>query len=125
MVRRKSMTCPICSGRIEMFPSAFRQGFLCPHCHSALEVSPLYTRTLVLMSVFAGYVLAWKIGAFGPRSEFFGIPWAFFVLWAPLGFLVLMILARIAMFFVAPPLRLQRPDRFTKLDLTSRDNSNH
>ena len=86
----------------------FRQDFRCPHCGAALKASVFYSRVLVVISGLAGYVLAWEIGIQGPRVCF-GIPLGFYLLWMPIGFLVLMLLVRVAPFLVPPGLFPRRP----------------
>jgi hypothetical protein len=78
---------------------------------------------LVLLSFLVGYPLAWEIGALGPRSYFFGIPWGFFILCIPLAFFVAVIFVLIAPVLVPPKLVLNRPSRFlTTLDLKPKPN---
>lgn len=115
----KSIACPACSSPVALTRSVFRSDFRCPHCDAELVVSPLYTRLLVLLSVLFGYALAWEIGSLGPRSCFFNIPWWFFVLWIPIGFLVLTLLVRVAPFIVRPALVLRQSNHTTTLNLTS------
>ena len=99
----RTVACPACSSPVGISRSVFRLDFQCPHCGAALKVSPLYLRILGVFSVLVGYVLAWKIGIYGPRACF-GIPWGFYLLWMPIGFLVLSLLVRIAPFLVRPTL---------------------
>jgi hypothetical protein len=108
MFHRGSVPCPTCSIPVEISRSVFRLDFQCPHCGAALRVSLFYLRVLGVFSVLAGYVLAWEIGIHGPRACF-GIPWGFYLLWMPIGFLVLMLLVRIAPFLVKPTLVPRSP----------------
>ena len=118
MLQRRSTTCPACSHPVEITRSIFRLDFRCPHCDSVLEVSRGYTRLIVLLGVLLGYALAWKIGILGPGSCFLGIPWLFFLLWIPLGFLALTFLVRVAPLLVRPTLVLRRGGHVTLLNLT-------
>ena len=124
---RKSVTCPACSIAVPFVRSVFRMDFQCPHCGAALKVSPLFMRILGLISVLVGYVLAWRIGSFGPQICF-GIPLGFYLLWIPIGFLMLMFLVRIIPFLVSPTLVLRKPfeSHLTSLDLSHgpRDDTN-
>jgi hypothetical protein len=116
---KTSVACPICSHRAEISRSIFRSDFQCQHCRAPLQVSQVYWRVLGLLSVLAGYVLAWEIGIRGPRLCGI-IPWGFLLLWAPIGFIVLMLLVRIAPFVVKPTLIPRRPfeSHVTTLNLT-------
>jgi hypothetical protein len=116
MFDHRSVACPSCSNPVKITRSIFR--FRCPHCDASLEVSALYTRSIVLLSVLLGYAFAWEIGTLGPRFCF-GVPWGFLLFWAPIGFLVLTLLVRIAPFLVKPKLVLRRPNDGTTLNLTS------
>jgi hypothetical protein len=126
MVNPKSVACPVCSVAIELSRSVFLLDFRCPHCGAALKVSPLYTRIQVLFSVLVGYVLAWKIGTYGPRACG-GIPWGFYLLWIPIGFVFLSILIRTVPFLVRPTLVLRRPfeSHLTTMNLTSDPKDDH
>src|SRR5208282_219985 len=97
-----SATCPACSRSVKVSKSVFRSDFHCQYCDAPLSVSPLYARLIYLICVLLGYFLAWEIGIHGPRSCFFGVPWGFYLLWMPIGFLALMLLVRIAPFLVRP-----------------------
>lgn len=79
---------------------------------------------LGLISVLTGYALAWEIGIRGPRLCGI-IPWGFLLLWMPIGFLVLMLLVRIAPYLVKPPFVLRRTFEgpFTTLNLSDDDRS--
>src|SRR5271165_4182246 len=97
---RGSVPCPGCSTPIELSRSAFRLDFQCPHCDAALQVSPLYARSVVLLGFLVGYALAWEVGIHGPRSCFFGVPWGFYLLCVPFAFLVLTVLVRVVPYLV-------------------------
>jgi hypothetical protein len=124
MIDRGSVPCPACSIPIEVSRSIFRLDFQCPHCGTALRVSLLYTRVLGLISVLLGYALSWELTIPNLRYFFSGIPWAFYLLWMPIGFLVLVLLVRIAPFVVKPALVLRPPfDVYlTSLNLSSGPN---
>jgi hypothetical protein len=110
--------CPSCATAIEMSRAAFRSNFRCPHCGVALQVSPLYSRVLVVLSFLVGYALAWEIGAY-----LFGVPWGFFILCIPFAFFVAILFVRIAPVLVPPKLVLNRPSRFlTTIDLKPEPN---
>jgi hypothetical protein len=125
MFDRGSVPCLACSIPVEISRSVFGLDFKCPHCGEALQVSPLYGRILVAFSVLVGYALAWEIGSYGPRACF-GIPWGFYLLWMPIGFLVLSLLIRIAPFGVKPALVLRPPFAvcLTSLNLSSGPKNN-
>lgn len=111
------MTCPACSQPIEYSRSIFRPEFRCPKCGEAVIASPLYTRSIVLLSLVVGFVLTWQLG--GPRECVFGIiPWRALFLYLPAGFLVLTVLVRIVPFLVRPTLVLAQSVAYlTTLDL--------
>jgi hypothetical protein len=123
MFDRGSVACPACSCPVEMTRSVFRSDFRCPHCGVALSASPLYVRFLALLSLLLGIALAWEIGSRGPRNCFLGIPWTVFLLYLPLGFIVLTLLIRIAPFVMRPALVLRRPNHVTTLNLASGPNN--
>jgi hypothetical protein len=49
----------------------------------------------------------------------------FLVLWMPIGYMSLIVLVRVAPFFVNPKLVLEWPSEFTTLGLTSRPKDDH
>jgi hypothetical protein len=126
MFDRKSVACPVCTGAVEISKSLFGLDFRCPHCGAGLKVSPLYGRILALFSVLIGYALAWKIGTYGPRACF-GIPWGFYLLWIPIGFVVLSLLIRIVPFLVRPTLvpRQRFESHLTTMNLSSDPKHDH
>lgn len=72
-------------------------------------MSPLYLRSIVLISFIAGFVFTWQLGG----------PWAALLLYLPVGFLGLRVLIRIVPFLIHPPLVLRRSTTYlTTLDLT-------
>jgi hypothetical protein len=81
--------------------------------------SPLYTRSLLLLSFLIGFILTWQLG--GPRDCVFGlVPWSALLLYLPLGFLIFTILIRIVPFLARPNLVLRRSTKYlTTLDLTA------
>lgn len=117
---KTSVACPVCLRRVEVSLSIFRSDFQCKSCGAPLEVSLIYWRMLGLISVLAGYALAWGIGIRGPRLCGI-IPWGFLLLWMPIGFLVLMLLIRIAPYLVRPSIVLRRQfeSYLTTLDLSA------
>jgi predicted RNA-binding Zn-ribbon protein involved in translation (DUF1610 family) len=126
MFDRKSVACPVCSAAVEISKSFFGLDFRCPHCGAELKVSPQYTRVLGIVSVLVGYVLAWKIGTYGPRACG-GIPWGFYLLWIPIGFVFLSILIRTVPFLIRPTLVLRRPfeSHLTTMNLSSDPKDDH
>jgi hypothetical protein len=119
MFNHKSVACPVCSAAVEISKSFFGLDFRCPHCGALLKVSPLYGRMLVVFSGLVGYTLAWKIGTYGPRACG-GIPWGFYLLWIPIGFVFLSILIRTVPFLVRPTLvpRQRFESHLTTLNLS-------
>jgi hypothetical protein len=120
MSSNEYVACPACSILFKVSKSVFGSDFHCPNCDAGIEVSAWYTRSLVLLSVLLGYALAWRIGLLGPRSPFFDIPWGFFLLWAPLGFLILTLLLRTVPFLIKPTLVLRSPGHVMTLNLRAR-----
>jgi hypothetical protein len=86
----------------------------------ALKVSLAYLRSLGVLSVLLGYALAWEASRIFPPSYLFGIPTLFLVLWAPIGYLSLVVLVRVVPFLVKPKLVLEWPSEFTTLNLTTK-----
>jgi len=119
MATRKNAHCPRCAGAVEVCRTVFRSDLKCPHCCADLRVSALYTRVIVIFSLILASVVAWEIARIGPTSCFVGIPWAFYVLWLPVAFLMLTVIVRIAPHMVTPTLVLRRRDEFPTLNLTS------
>jgi predicted RNA-binding Zn-ribbon protein involved in translation (DUF1610 family) len=126
MVNHKSVACPVCSVAIELSRSVFLLDFRCPHCGAALKVATLYMRIQVIFSGLVGYILAWKIGIYGPRACG-GIPWGFYLLGLPIGFLVLWILSRTVPFLVRPTLvpRQRFESHLTTMNLSSDPKDDH
>jgi len=80
----------------------------------------MYTRFLVVLSLLVGFAIGWRIGQFGPMDCIFGIPWTAYVLFLPLGFIVLTFLVRIAPLLINPPIVLNPPPKYlTTLNLVS------
>src|ERR1700690_132428 len=104
--RRRTMTCPACSELLEVSRLVFRPNFACPHCGVALKVSLPYLRSIGVISVLLGYALAWEASRICPPSYLFGIPTLFLVLWAPIRYLSLFVLVRVAPLLVRPKLVL-------------------
>ena len=121
MFGRGSVPCPACSTPIEISQAAFRLDFQCPRCGVALAVSVLYSRVVVLISILLGYALSWKIAVPELRQYFYDFLWKFCLFWIPIGYIVLILLVRIAPFLVKPALVLRPPfDVYlTSLDLSS------
>ena len=117
---RRTLPCPACSKSLELSRLVFLPNFTCRHCGVALKVSLPYSRSLGVLSVLLGYALAWEGSKIFPPSYLFGIPTLFLLLWAPIGYLFLIVLVRVAPFLVKPRLVREWPSEFTKLGLTSR-----
>src|SRR5258708_3048612 len=120
MTFHRTVPCPACSKALEVSRLVFRPDFACVYCGVQLKVSLLYLRSLVVLSGLLGYALAWKASRICPPSYMFGIPTLFLVLWAPIGYLFLIVLVRVVPFLVKPKLVLEWPSEFTTLGLTSR-----
>lgn len=94
----------------------FFQGFRCPGCGVRLQVSPAYTRALLLISYMIGILLVWPAGVRGVVG--------FCFLWVPTAFVVLSVAIRLAPHLPRPTLILWQQSHLTTLGL-GKDDDNH
>jgi hypothetical protein len=107
---RRGVRCPHCGGRIALSKLVFREDFRCIRCQVPLHVSIAYSRVLVLLSAFTSLALLWILGIRDLRL---------FLFYLPLGFVILTVIARVAIFVVPPRIHLGKPPSvITKLDLS-------
>jgi predicted RNA-binding Zn-ribbon protein involved in translation (DUF1610 family) len=112
-VKHEIGECPRCSHVIAPSRQIFRKEYRCPKCGARLYVSVAYLRSLFVGSAVIGIALAAStVGIQNvPRPFIFGIP---------LGFMVLMVLVRVAPYLRMPLFLLRDPDyptSITTLDL--------
>ncbi len=117
MFDEQAVACPACTEAIGLSQTMFSSDFVCPHCNAALQVPTLYTRSIVLLAVLLGYVLAWKLAIFGLKVCF-GLPLGFFLFCIPLTLVFVASLLRVVPLLIRPRLVLKRPNELTTLNLT-------
>lgn len=107
----REVPCPQCLAPIDVTKTAnLRRGNRCIRCGAEVRVSDTYARVLSVLSVVIGVVLLWEFG-FRVLNIF---------VFSPLmGFLVLMIVVRVAPHIVPPGLKLRDAGSFTTLRLTN------
>ena len=106
----RGVRCPQCGRRIPPAKLIFRGDFQCIGCQVPLHVSVAYPRVLVLLSIFTSLAVWWIFGIRDLRL---------FLFYLPLGFLILTVIARVALFAVPPRLYVGKPPSvITKLDLS-------
>jgi uncharacterized membrane protein YfcA len=106
---RRGARCPQCGRKISPSKFLFREDFRCIGCQVPLHVSLAYSRVLVLLSAFASLILLWELGIRDLRL---------FLFYLPLGFVILTVVARVALLVVPPRVYVGKPSVITKLDLS-------
>ena len=109
MVRR--VQCPQCFGPIPVSKAIFRRDNQCIHCGVKLQVAPICSRVLSVLSMVIGVCLMWEFG-----GNVFNI----FVFAFPMWFLVLFVMVRIAPYIVPPRLELRDCSGFITLGSLNR-----
>jgi hypothetical protein len=105
---RGRVFCPRCAAPLSISKSLFRQGLRCSGCQTKLHVSVVYSRTLVFLSAVVSLGLLWIAGI---RNLWL------FVLYLPVGAVILSVAVRVVPFIVRPPLCIGQPTVFVELDL--------
>jgi hypothetical protein len=105
---RSYVRCPHCAARLANSKALFRQDLRCSQCQARLHVSVNYSRALYFLSLLISLVFLWAVGI---RNLWL------FVLYLPLGFVILTVMVRIAPYIVRPPLQVGEPGAFVQLDL--------
>src|SRR5438445_10810691 len=109
MVRK--VQCPQCFGAIQVSTAIFGRNSQCIHCGAKLQVVPIYSRVLSVLSMVIGVCLMWEFGV-----PIFGI----FVFAFPMWLLVLIVMVRVVPYIVPPRLELRDSGSFTILGSLNR-----
>jgi len=103
------LQCPSCRSLATASKLIFSEGFRCPGCGIRLQVSPAYTRALLLISCVIGILLVWLAGVRGVVH--------FCLFWTPTAFVVLSVVVRIAPHLLRPILIRRQQSHVTTLGL--------
>jgi hypothetical protein len=109
MVRK--VQCPQCFGSIQVSKAILGRDGQCIHCGAKLQVAPIYSRVLSVLSMVIGVCLMWEYGV-----SIFNI----FVFAFPMWFLVLIVMVRVVPYIVPPRLELRDSGSFTTLGSLNR-----
>ena len=109
MVRK--VQCPQCFGSIQVSRAILGRNSQCIHCGAKLQVAPIYSRVLSVLSMVIGVCLMWE----------YGVPiFSIFVFAFPMWLLVLIVMVRVVPYIVPPRLELRDSGSFTTLGSLNR-----